>query len=109
MIDPNTPAGTKMLCVDVRGCFSSCACGGGHDLGPLKEGRIYTLRAVRTGVDDVRANAGYAVCVEEIDRSNEEYVEPGYAPDRFVPLKPRWRATRRVERAPMRSEELEDA
>ncbi|WP_395696991.1 hypothetical protein [Methylocella sp.] len=110
MLDPNTPAGTKVLCVDTRGCFCACNCGGGHDVSPLKEGRVYTVRAI--GTDDGReitARAGFAVILEEIDRSDEDGPEAGYAPDRFIPLEPRWRATRRADRAPIRSKKLEEA
>ncbi|WP_395696624.1 hypothetical protein [Methylocella sp.] len=110
MLNPNTPAGTKVLCVDTRGCFSSCNCGGRHDLTPLKEGRVYTVEAVYSRPPGENAPlAGYSVRVEEIDRSDDDEEDVGYAPDRFVPLEPRWRATRRADRAPVRSKKLEEA
>ena len=110
MLDPNTPAGTKVLCVDTRGCFSPCNCGGFHALGPLKEGRVYTLRTIRAvKARENPATAGFAVILDEIDRSSRYISEPGYAPERFIPLEPKWSATRRADRAPVRSKKLEEA
>ncbi len=109
MIPASTCPGTKVICIDTRGCYSRCQCGGNHGLGPLREGNVYIVASVRGGGSG-QPDAGYTVHLEEIFRDDLMGNDVGYAPQRFRVLEERRSRTSAPERVPIvRVRELEDA
>ena len=76
MISPHTPPGTQIVCVDVssNGKYLNAFWVGGLD--GLKQGQIYTVKAV---YPTHRATSGFAVLLCEIEREGGQ----GWAIDRF--------------------------
>ncbi len=106
MLSPNTPLGTMVMCIDTRGCFSTCRCGGNHQLGPLVESRIYVLHSFEKQHNWIGALAGYAVLVSDVGDS-KPIRDGGYAPDRFRVLEPVRQQISVPQREPVRVRELE--
>jgi len=98
--------GTRVVCINTRGCFSLCRCKGGHGLSPLVEGSVYIVHGFE--VEDVAALAGYSVIVADVGCGLPIRAD-GYAPERFRVLETvrQQVSMSATTRAPVRVRELE--
>ncbi|ACK51985.1 hypothetical protein Msil_3076 [Methylocella silvestris BL2] len=108
MISPNTPAGTKVVCINTRDRFLARPRITTGTLDGLTEGCVYTVRCFHPDEDVI---GGFVVYIDEILRGRDgvRRHECGYAPQRFRVLQTTQHRADTPERAPVRVRELEDA
>ncbi|PNG25720.1 hypothetical protein [Methylocella silvestris] len=108
MISPNTPAGTKVVCINTRDAFYARPISTRGSLDGLTEGRVYTVRCFHPDEDMI---SGFVVYIDEILRGRDgvRRHECGYAPQRFRVLQTAQHRADTTEPARARVRELEDA